>query len=87
MSALERGSVDSLYAAAASECLLGCLRRPCGLNSPEFWAVHKEFMARYAVTYEGVDESAPADPAQRTADEASRALGGSPGATPATSPC
>jgi transketolase len=40
---------------------------PHGLNSPEFWAVRKEFMARYGVTYEGVDEPAPADPAQRTA--------------------
>ncbi len=30
-------------------------------HSPEFWAVRKEFMARYGVEYEGVDQAAPAD--------------------------
>jgi transketolase len=40
---------------------------PHALNSPEFWAIRKEFMARYGVVYEGVDEPAPADPVQRTA--------------------
>ena len=29
------------------------------LNSPEFWAVRHEFMARYGVAYEGVDQAAP----------------------------
>ena len=32
-------------------------------HSPEFWAVRKEFMARYGVAYQGVDEPAPADAA------------------------
>jgi transketolase len=32
-------------------------------NSPEFWAVRKEFMAKYGVEYQGVDEPAPADAA------------------------
>ena len=36
---------------------------PHKLNAPEFWAVRKEFMARYGVEYAGVDEPAPADPA------------------------
>jgi transketolase len=40
---------------------------PHPMNSPDFWAGRKEFMARYGVTYEGVDEPAPADPTQRTA--------------------
>ena len=40
---------------------------PHALNSAEFWAVRKEFMARYGVTYEGVDQPAPADPVQRRA--------------------
>jgi transketolase len=40
---------------------------PHPINSPEFWAVRKEFMARYGVAYEGVDEPAPADPAARRA--------------------
>jgi transketolase len=30
-------------------------------HSPEFWAVRKDFMARYGVTYKSVDEAAPAD--------------------------
>jgi transketolase len=37
---------------------------PHPLNAPEFWTVRKEFMARYGVEYQGVDEPAPADPAQ-----------------------
>ena len=36
---------------------------PHKLNAPEFWAVRKDFMARYGVAYQGVDEAAPADPA------------------------
>jgi transketolase len=36
---------------------------PHKLNAPEFWAVRKEFMARYGVEYQGVDEPAPSDPA------------------------
>jgi transketolase len=31
------------------------------MNAPQFWAVRKEFMARYGVEYAGVDEPAPAD--------------------------
>lgn len=30
-------------------------------NSPEYWAVRREFMARYGVEYSGVDEPAPTD--------------------------
>jgi transketolase len=40
---------------------------PFPMNAPEFWAVRKQFMARYGVAYEGVDEPAPADPAERAA--------------------
>jgi transketolase len=40
---------------------------PHKLNSPEFWAVRKEFMARHGVEYRGVDEPAPADPAELAA--------------------
>jgi transketolase len=29
------------------------------MNAPQFWAVRKEFMARYGVEYAGVDEAAP----------------------------
>ena len=36
---------------------------PHKLDAPEFWAARKEFMARYGVQYEGVDEPAPADAA------------------------
>jgi transketolase len=35
---------------------------PHKLNAAEFWTVRKEFMARYNVEYQGVDEPAPADP-------------------------
>ncbi|MGH2394291.1 MAG: transketolase, partial [Candidatus Limnocylindria bacterium] len=37
------------------------------MNSPEFWAVRREFMARHDVAYLGVDEPAPADAAERDA--------------------
>jgi len=36
---------------------------PHAINSPEFWAVRAEFMAKYGVTYEGAGEAAPVDPA------------------------
>ena len=36
---------------------------PHKLNASEFWATRKEFMARYGVEYQGVDEPAPSDPA------------------------
>jgi transketolase len=32
------------------------------MNSGQFWAVRKEFMARHGVTYEGADQPAPAGP-------------------------
>ena len=37
-------------------------------HAPEFWAVRKEFMARYGVTYQGVDQQAPMDPKALTAE-------------------
>jgi transketolase len=40
---------------------------PWPMNAPEFWAVRHEFMDRHAVMYEGVDEPAPADAAERSA--------------------
>ncbi|MGI8871033.1 MAG: transketolase, partial [Candidatus Limnocylindria bacterium] len=40
---------------------------PHPMNSPEFWTVRHGFMERYGVTYEGVDEPAPADAAAREA--------------------
>ena len=40
---------------------------PHAMNSPEFWAVRKEFMARRSVEYQGVDEPAPTDAAEREA--------------------
>ncbi len=40
---------------------------PFPMNAPEFWAVRKEFMAKYGVTYQGVDAPAPADGAERAA--------------------
>jgi transketolase len=33
------------------------------MNAPQFWAVRREFMDRYGVTYEGFGEPAPSDPA------------------------
>jgi transketolase len=43
---------------------------PWPRHAPEFWAVRKDFMARYGVAYDGVDEAAPADPEARTAQAA-----------------
>jgi transketolase len=40
---------------------------PHPLNSPAFWAGRHAFMERYGVTYQGVDQPAPADPAARAA--------------------
>jgi len=40
---------------------------PHAMNSPEFWAVRKEFMARHGVEYAGVDEPAPTDAKEREA--------------------
>ncbi len=40
---------------------------PHAMNSPEFWAVRKEFMSRHGVEYAGVDEPAPTDAAEREA--------------------
>jgi transketolase len=42
---------------------------PWPLNSAEFWALRKDFMARHGVEYVGVDEPAPADPAELKAQE------------------
>ncbi|MEO6059512.1 MAG: 1-deoxy-D-xylulose-5-phosphate synthase N-terminal domain-containing protein [Candidatus Limnocylindria bacterium] len=38
---------------------------PHAMNSPEFWAVRKAFMERHGVSYDGVDQPAPADAAER----------------------
>ena len=43
---------------------------PWPRHAPEFWAVRKDFMARYGVAYEGVDEAAPADETERQAQTA-----------------
>jgi len=40
---------------------------PWPMNAPEFWAVRKDFMAKYGVMYDGVDEPAPTDPDARDA--------------------
>jgi transketolase len=40
---------------------------PHAMNSPEFWAVRKAFMERHGVSYEGVDQPAPTDAAEREA--------------------
>jgi transketolase len=40
---------------------------PWPMHSPEFWTVRKAFMDRYSVEYQGVDQPAPADPAERDA--------------------
>ena len=40
---------------------------PHKMNSEKFWAGRKEFMARYGVTYQGVDQPAPSDPAALSA--------------------
>jgi transketolase len=40
---------------------------PHAMNSPEFWAVRREFMSRHGVKYAGVDEHAPKDAAEQQA--------------------
>ena len=40
---------------------------PHAMNSPEFWAVRRAFMERHGVSYEGVDQPAPTDAAEREA--------------------
>ena len=40
---------------------------PHAMNSPEFWAVRREFMNRHGVEYAGLDQPAPADAAEREA--------------------
>ena len=40
---------------------------PHAMNSPEFWAIRKDFMARYGVAYVGVDEPPPSEPAAQAA--------------------
>ena len=37
---------------------------PHPMNSEPFWTVRKEFMTRYGVEYDGVDQPAPKDPAE-----------------------
>ena len=43
---------------------------PWPMHSDQFWNVRKGFMERYGVEYRGVDRAAPADPAERRAEEA-----------------
>lgn len=43
---------------------------PWPRHAPEFWVLREGFMDRHAVTYEGVDQPAPADPAERAAQAA-----------------
>ena len=40
---------------------------PHAMNSEPFWGLRKEFMNKYGVEYEGVDQNAPADPAATAA--------------------
>jgi transketolase len=40
---------------------------PWPMNAPEFWAVRKDFATKYGITYQGVDEAAPADADERNA--------------------
>lgn len=40
---------------------------PHPMNSEKFWTTRKAFMAKYQVSYEGVDQPAPADPAAQRA--------------------
>lgn len=40
---------------------------PHAMNSEPFWGLRKEFMRRYGVEYEGVDQPAPSDPAAQRA--------------------
>lgn len=41
---------------------------PWPMHSPEFWAVRKEFMAKYGVEYQNVDGAAPKDEPARMAE-------------------
>ena len=43
---------------------------PHPMNSEKFWTTRKAFMAKYGVSYEGVDQPAPADPAAQRAQAA-----------------
>ena len=43
---------------------------PWPRNAPEFWAMRRDFMARHGVAYAGVDEPAPADDTERSAQAA-----------------
>lgn len=43
---------------------------PWPMHAPEFWAIRKQFMERYGVEYQGVDQAAPGDGAARQAQEA-----------------
>ncbi|MEO6350525.1 MAG: transketolase [Candidatus Limnocylindrales bacterium] len=38
---------------------------PHTVNAPEFWTVRKQFMEKYGLTYDGVDEAVPEDPGDR----------------------
>jgi transketolase len=40
---------------------------PWPVNAPEFWAVRKQFMEKYGLEYQGVDEAVPADASARDA--------------------
>src|SRR5262245_4135990 len=40
---------------------------PWPMHSPEFWTVRKQFMEKYNLEYQGVDQPAPGDPAEREA--------------------
>jgi transketolase len=40
---------------------------PWPVNAPEFWAVRHQFMEKYGVEYQGVDEPVPADSGEREA--------------------
>jgi transketolase len=42
---------------------------PWPINSEQFWALRKQFMARYRVEYQGVDAPAPSDPEALRAQE------------------
>ena len=42
---------------------------PWPINSEQFWAVRKQFMAKYGVEYQGVDAPAPSDPVTLRAQE------------------
>jgi transketolase len=51
---------------------------PHPMNSEPFWSLRKAFMAKYGMSYSGVDEPAPADPGalhEQAADNLRRAAG------------